>query len=279
MSDDVSPSFWDSALEFVFQTADGNLAQDAAIQHFSVGPSSPVEAFGTKQSQRSELSETQTSDDANTGDGPIWYHWSVYIDPVTKNPSQGGNAAKVHFGQFHQRTADGISDTPALMFNLLENGDLVAQFENELGKRAHVLVSGGIDGESAKGHWIDIVVGADWKQSGGWTEFYIREQGETDFRLLAYDDGPNTTTGKVYFKYGIYRSFVERDPVLAESTSAASYSDVIRAKSADELFLQMSHSESPEAKSLDVGEPALSAIDEISSLDPQTFFVDYFDFG
>lgn len=241
MSDVVAPSFWQAALEFVFHDADGAPVAAKQVQHFSVGPDTPLEIAGSKLSQRQEMAETAQSDDANGAAPMTWYHWSIYIDPVTLNPSDTGDDAKLHLGQFHQRNGDGHSDIPALMFNLTSGGDLVAQFEQSVGKRAHVLVDGGLDGQAAKGHWIDVVVGAEWDHVSGWTEFHIRQEGEFGFRLAAQDLGPNTSTGSLYFKYGVYRSFLERDPGLADSLSSAYYRDVSRADSWDGLFQDLVH--------------------------------------
>ena len=160
MSDVVAPSFWEAALEFVFHDADGAPVPAKQVQHFAVGPDTPLEIAGSKLSQRQEMAETAQSDDANGAAAMTWYHWSIYIDPVTQNPSDYGDDAKLHLGQFHQRDVDGQSDIPALMFNLTPGGDLIAQFEQAVGKRAHVLVDGGLNGQAAKGHWIDVVVGA-----------------------------------------------------------------------------------------------------------------------
>lgn len=265
MSDDSAPTLWEAALDFIFQDDTGQPHSGAEVQHFQLGPDSSVETDGLKYSQRAELAETRHSDDANA-EGPVWYHWSVYIDPITENPSDGADGAKLHFGQFHQRAENGTSVAPALMFNLTQDGALVAQFESVIGKRSYVLVDGGPDGQAAKAQWIDIVVGADWRLDGGWTEFHVRQSGEDGFRLVAFDDGANTSTGQVYFKYGVYRSFLERDPLLADSVSSVYYSDVERSFDADDFFSDLPAEPTP----LSVGTET-----ELSTALP----LDHFDFG
>jgi len=106
---------------------------EAGITEVVLGPEMPVALSGHKQSQRADLSETAESDDANTAAGPVWVRFSVWLDPVTALPENG---AKLHVAQFHQREGqDGAAATPALMLNLTEEGDLVAQFERAVGKR------------------------------------------------------------------------------------------------------------------------------------------------
>lgn len=269
MTDVYVPDLSEVDLDFVFADQASAPASVNGVQRFSVGPADDLEFNGNKQSQRVEVTETQTSDDLNTQQQPLWYHWSVYIDPITENPSNLGARAKLHLGQFHQRGLDGTSDAPALMFNLLENGDLVAQFEQSVGKRAHVLVEGGIFGDGAKGQWVDIIVGAEWQIDEGWTEFYCRQEGEENFRFIAHDSGPNTSTGQVYFKYGVYRSFLERDPALAESISAASFRDVMRAETFDEV-----RSSNPTVDTFSANPPRIE-----DSIEQATPFVDHLDFG
>lgn len=199
---------------------------EAGITEVVLGPDMPVALSGHKQSQRAELSETATSDDVNTAAGPVWVRFSVWLDPVTALPENG---AKLHVAQFHQREGrDGAAATPALMLNLTEEGDLVAQFERAVGKRAYRLVAGGVGRDAALGQWIDIAIGADWRMAGGWTEILVRPEGAADWQSVAWDDGMNTSTGHVFFKFGLYRSFLERDPGLADRPARALFRTPVR---------------------------------------------------
>ena len=200
-----------------------------AMERFEVNGRTPVELRGSKRSQRTEMKESRASAALNQPGDMIWYGWSVFIDQATLTPDEDafGRPAKMHLGQFHQRDAEGAALSPALMINLTTEGDLIAQFERAVGKRAYTLVSGGRSGEAAKGQWIDILVGARWSDAGALTEIRVRRQGERHYRLVAHDEGRNTSTGRIFFKYGVYRSFTERDPALERSRSVA-YFDAVR---------------------------------------------------
>ncbi len=191
--------------------------------------STHVEVSGTKQSQRSEYIETDASDDLNTGE--VWYGLSFYIPEGTVLPTDNGDdpEANLHLAQFHQRDANGVSTSPALMIEIDKDGNIVATFEDAVGKRSYILVEGGTDGTAATGQWIDLMIGVNWSTgTDGWAEFYVREEGETGYTLEASDTGMNTSTGNIYLKYGVYRNFLERDPTLAASTTTVYYDGVRR---------------------------------------------------
>jgi len=204
------------------------------VQQSVLGPHSPLERRGTKHSQRAEAKEAGHSDDVNLAGRTLWYAFSVYVDPASALPAAAdtqGRAAKLSLAQFHQRDAAGRSDRPALMFYLQPNGDLIAQFEKAVGKRAYVLAHGGPEGRGAMGRWLDIVVSAHWDETAGETRFWIRQGDEAEYRLVAQDRGANTSTGQLYFKYGLYRSFLERDPDFARAHARAFYDAVRRGDS------------------------------------------------
>lgn len=187
------------------------------------------ELKGQKRSQRVEAKEDFSSDDTNVEGSTLWYSFSVFLEPdmVLPQPAEGGKAAKLSVAQFHQRDAEGRSDRPALMFYVQPNGDLVAQFEKAVGKRAYTLVKGGARADEALGQWVDVIIGAKWGREDAWTELWVRTGNAPDYTPIARDYGPNTSTGHLYFKYGLYRSFVERDDRLA-STDGLAYYDAIR---------------------------------------------------
>jgi len=89
-------------------------------------------------------------------------------------------------------------------------------------------VAGGLGRDAALGQWIDIAIGADWRMAGGWTEILVRPEGAADWQSVAWDDGMNTSTGHVFFKFGLYRSFLERDPGLADRPARALFRTPVR---------------------------------------------------
>ncbi|MDJ0992132.1 MAG: heparin lyase I family protein [Dinoroseobacter sp.] len=197
------------------------------------------EVAGHKRSQRVEAKEDFASDDTNLEGRTLWYSFSVFLEPdmVLPQVPTSGKPAKLSVAQFHQRDAKGRSDKPALMFYIQPSGDLVAQFEQAVGKRAYTLVEGGTLGEDALGRWVDVIVGAKWGREDAWTELWVRTGNAPDYTPIARDYGPNTSTGHLFFKYGLYRSFVERDPRLASTDGLAYYDAVRRAGSFEAVRL------------------------------------------
>jgi hypothetical protein len=203
----------------------------AAFERVFLSADMPFEKRGTRLSQRVEAKEGPQSDDANVAGKTVWYAFSVYVDPITglPRPAAEEDSAKLSLAQFHQRDQNDLSTRPALMFYMLGDGSIYAQFEEAVGKRSYKLVSGGRTGRDATGTWIDILVGARWDtKPGGWTEFWVRQGDDKRYERVARDEGPNTSTGRLYFKYGLYRSFLERDPWLAKDDGLAYYDAVRR---------------------------------------------------
>lgn len=215
--------------------ADGGVhPRDGAVfERVYLSADMPFEKRGTRLSQRVETKEDEASDDVNVAGRTLWYAFSVFVDPSTglPRPAPDQDSAKLSVAQFHQRDEHGVSDKPALMFYLVGDGSLYAQFEEAVGKRDYQLVSGGKDGRGAMGMWIDVAVGAHWDTGEkGWTEFWVRTGDDTGYTRIARDEGANTSTGSLYFKYGLYRSFLERDPWLTKDDGLAYYDAVRRGR-------------------------------------------------
>ncbi|MEM8581822.1 MAG: heparin lyase I family protein [Pseudomonadota bacterium] len=221
--------------------ADGDVLprEGAAFERIYLSADIEPEFSGEKRSQRVEAKESSASDDANFAGQTLWYSFSVFLEPnsVLPAPAANGKHAKLSVAQFHQRDAEGRSDKPALMFYVQPNGDLVAQFEKAVGKRAYTLVDGGKLGNGALGQWIDVIVGAKWGREDAWTEFWVRAGSAPDYTPIARDYGPNTSTGHLFFKYGLYRSFVERDARLSGADGLAYFDAVRRATSFEAVRL------------------------------------------
>ncbi|WP_415921326.1 heparin lyase I family protein [Tateyamaria sp. SN6-1] len=135
----------------------------------------------------------------------VWVGWSVYVPDDF--PRQG-KRMNVKLGQFHQRGGNG----PRLLIELNDDA-LVAKLQSPFVKDSDPMHPRG-DFKSARlasrsavmGQWVRIVVNAKWsKGDDGYVNVWV-----DDKEKLAYA-GPTThSTGNVYFRYGLYRSFVSR---------------------------------------------------------------------
>ena len=139
--------------------------------------------------ERSELSERG---DRNPQGSSYWYGWSLYI------PDNFANVAptKVALGQFHQEGSH-----PAWMFEIGASGYRIDNHVSDGKPNDHTL----IDNAVLRGRWHDITVYAHWATSDdGVLQVWADNDLKFDYR------GPTMTADKVYFKYGLYRSFVSR---------------------------------------------------------------------
>ena len=147
--------------------------------------------------------------------GEYWYHWSLFLPedyPVIY-------PVKVALGQFHQQGAH-----PVWMFQNSSGGYFVDnQTVGYTLEKRKILT----DGEM-RGRWSDVLVHARWThQDDGFFRVYVN--GETAPRYTW--SGPTRKRGKqVYFKLGIYRSFMSRRPG-DEPTQVVYFDHVNRAKS------------------------------------------------
>ena len=132
-------------------------------------------------------------------DRTYWVSWSLWLDPAWPDISP----VTTTLGQFHHRD----SSVPALLF-VQRNGQYSLRIESAkslyVGRDTYPLKS--LD--RMRGSWTDVVVQV---------RFSNKDQGMirvwVDGRLVAAVNGVSTLgTTPVYFKYGIYRSFVSRRP-------------------------------------------------------------------
>lgn len=85
--------------------------------------------------------------------------------------------------------------------------------------------------EKFVGHWNDIVVYAHWSRGPkGW--FKLWANGKLKLNYI----GKTMTCEWVYFKYGIYRSWLSRNPKVKKITTIAYYDGVVRSKSKKGMF-------------------------------------------
>ena len=147
--------------------------------------------------------------------GEHWYHWSIFIPRDYEIIYPVKNA----LAQFHQH-----GDHPVFMFQNAGGGYHV---DNQtVGYTLHqnrILTD-----EEMRGKWSDILVHARWShKSDGFFRVYVN--GNVDPSYVW--SGKTKNKGKrVYFKFGIYRSFVSRRPG-DEPTQVVYYDSVAKAKS------------------------------------------------
>ncbi|MEL7092851.1 MAG: heparin lyase I family protein [Pseudomonadota bacterium] len=152
----------------------------------------------------------------------VWVGWSVFVP--NDFPRQG-KRMNVKVGQFHQLGGNG----PRLLFEL-NDSNLVVKLQNPFQKDSDPMRPVG-DFKSAKlasrssvlGKWVRIVVHAKWSLGAdGFVNVWADGQ-----KRFAYSGQTTHSPGNVYFRYGLYRSFVSRCGGQCP-TLVAYYKDVVR---------------------------------------------------
>ena len=158
--------------------------------------------------ERHELLST----DAWSG-GEEWYHWSIYLPadwPIIY-------PVKTALGQFHQK-----GDHPVWMF---QNGRGGYQVDNQTTGETTKLTPILLDMDM-RGRWSDILIHARWTdKEDGFFRVYVN--GETKPRH-SWSGPTRKPNRKVYFKFGVYRSFMSRRDG-PEPTQIAYFDEVNRA--------------------------------------------------
>lgn len=128
-----------------------------------------------------------------------WYSWSLYLDPHWPDITP----VTTTLGQFHHRD----SPTPAILF-VQRNGAYWLRIESARSLYQGMDLYKLADLAQMRGRWLDIVVEARFSQ-GRDGVIRVWANGQLRAEIL----GPNTLGNTpLYFKYGIYRSFVSRVP-------------------------------------------------------------------
>lgn len=122
-----------------------------------------------------------------------WYSFSLFVPETYKNIYP----VKVALGQFHQKGAK----SPPLMF---QNGKGGYWLDLNQTRQKSVLL---IEEEKLRGRWHDLLVNARWsKGKDGFLKVWVNG------KLKFSREGANLKQdGPIYFKYGIYRSFLSRN--------------------------------------------------------------------
>jgi hypothetical protein len=146
-----------------------------------------------------------------------WYGFSLYVpkDHIDIWP------AKLSFAQFHQEGAK-----PAIMFKN-HKGGLWLDIHDD--KRTIKLIEL-IPASRLAGRWHDVELEIRWSREN---DGYIRAWVEGV--PAAQYDGATMNAEKVYFKFGLYRSHLKRNPRAAEIRSLAYFDNVARARSRNGL--------------------------------------------
>ena len=137
--------------------------------------------------ERSELSEKGERNKSGT---TWWYGWCLYL------PSDYPNVypTKVALGQFHQTKSH-----PAWMFQNSSGGYHLDNHVTGGGARYHRL----IDEADLRGRWHRIEIQARWSRGAdGFMRVWVDGKRKVDHT------GPTMDADEVYFKYGVYRSFL-----------------------------------------------------------------------
>lgn len=169
--------------------------------------------------ERSELSEILNQENKDTSN---WYAWDFYVPPDWPNVFP----TKTVLGQFHQKGSH-----PVWMF-LQKDGGLYLDDQSS-GRSSRMALL--IPSQAFTGQWHRIKVHAKWAaDDSGYIRVWVNDQ------QLFEHHGKTITAKSVYFKYGVYRSFMSRFKnsfsSAAVPTQIAYFTNV--RKSATELGLQ-----------------------------------------
>lgn len=139
--------------------------------------------------ERSELSEA----DKDTLPGDMhWYGWNIYFPEDYPNIYP----TKTALGQFHQLDAH-----PVWMFQHSDSGYYLDDQVFGTTREYHKL----IDESDLRGQWHNIELQVLWATDGsGYFRVWVDGVQKVDY------SGQTMDAEKVYFKYGIYRSFMSR---------------------------------------------------------------------
>lgn len=139
--------------------------------------------------ERSELKETNKN---NYSGDEYWYGWSIYFPLEYKNVYP----TKTALGQFHQDKSH-----PVWMFQNSSGGYHLDDQVQGSTNRYYKL----IDESELRGKWHKIEANVRWaRNDNGFFKVWINGKNMVDYK------GQTMTAHAVYFKYGVYRTFISR---------------------------------------------------------------------
>lgn len=136
----------------------------------------------------------------------VWYAWSVFVP--REFPQLTAGSPNYTIGQIHQRDDSG----PELLFSLFHDG-LFAELSDPTRLDSDPMnpVGGKITKRLARqsdlrGRWTRIRLRATWSRGAdGAVELWMNDR-----KVWTYTGPTTNSNGELYFKYGLYRSFVSR---------------------------------------------------------------------
>ena len=168
-------------------------APTRVVEVFEVRPGDCEDSPGWSDCENDrERSELKESDKDNYPGDEYWYGWSVYFPTDYENVFP----TKTALGQFHQDEAH-----PVWMFQNSNGGYHLDDQVPSRSRRYHEL----IEESELRGRWHRIEVHAKWATTeDGFFRVWVNGENEVDY------EGRTMTDRAVYFKYGVYRTFVSR---------------------------------------------------------------------
>lgn len=157
----------------------------------------------------------------------VWVGWSLFL-PADFPVPRGGDGPNITLGQFHQRDDSG----PELLFNLrrtaleVELTDPTRRDDDPMNPIPRFRITEIVPTQALVGRWTRFVVNARWSRGNdGFVRVYVNGR-----EAWSYDGPTTNSTAPIYFKYGIYRSFVSRCGGPCPDMTAY-YTSVIRGSS------------------------------------------------
>ncbi len=156
-------------------------------------------------------------------DHEYWYHFSVFIPKDW--PASGSVNTKL--GQFHQFG----NGKPPVLFQI-QRGQYIFELSNPSVRQADPMRPlpplkqiSLISANAMKGRWTSVTVNANWSRTpAGFIDVWVNGAKKVGLK------GPNVDRDvPVYFKYGVYRSFVSK--LKSDGPLVAWYSGIRRGSS------------------------------------------------
>ena len=168
--------------------------------------------------ERSEMSEQNKT---NYPGEEYWYGWSIYFPNDYRNvyPTQ------VTLGQFHQDKSH-----PVWMFQNGPGGYHLDDMVDGYVRKSYQLM----EDSELRGRWHKIEIQVRWsKGEDGFFRVWANGKHKVDYR------GRTLVSERVYFKYGLYRTFISRYKTRHNTATVPAqkvyFSNVRRAKSREAL--------------------------------------------